>query len=76
MDIEFKSAKELYERVVPALRTKKRILSKKGIKVSEEDIFEYLVKEKWSKAVNLTLSDIVSDIINVEDEVFNGKVRK
>ena len=76
MDIEFKSAKELYERVVPALRTKKRILSKKGIKVSEEDIFEFLVKEKWSKAVNLTLSDIVSDIINVEDEVFNGKVRK
>ena len=42
MDIEFKSAKELYERVVPALRTKKRLLSKTGIKVSEEEIFKYL----------------------------------
>ncbi len=73
MDIEFKNAKELYKRVEPALRTKKRILLKKGMKVSESDIFEYLVKEKWSKAVNLTLSDIVSDIINVEDDVFIGR---
>ena len=73
MDIEFKSAKELYERVVPALRTKKRLLLKKGIKVSEKNIFEYLVKEKWSKAVDLTLRDIVSDIINVKDDVFIGR---
>ncbi len=73
MDIEFKSAKELYERVIPALRTKKRLLLKKGIKASENDIFEYLVKEKWSKGINLTLSDIVSDIINVEDSVFIGR---
>lgn len=73
MDIEFKSAKELYERVIPALRTKKRLLLKKGIKASENDIFEYLVKEKWSKGINLTLSDIVSDIINVEDSAFIGR---
>ena len=73
MDIEFKSAKELYERVVPALRTKRRLLSKIGIKVSEEDIFKYLVKEKWSKGINLTLSDIVSDIINVKEDVFIGR---
>lgn len=73
MDIEFKSAKELYERVVPALRTKKRLLSKTGIKVSEEEIFKYLVKEKWSKGINLTLSDIVSDIINVKEDVFIGR---
>ena len=70
MDIEFKDVKELYKRVGPALRVKRRILLKKDIKKSEKEIFEYLVKEKWSKGVNLTLSDIVSDIINVDDDVF------
>ena len=73
MDIEFNSIKELYKRVMPALRCKKRILLKKGIKTKEEDIFKYLANEKWSKAENLTLSDIVSDIINVKDDVFIGR---
>ena len=73
MDIEFKSAKELYKRVLPALKVKKRLLLKKGIKISENDIFNYLVKEKWSKGLNLTLSDIVSDIINVDDSLFVGR---
>ncbi len=70
MDIEFEDAKQLYKRVGPALRVKKRILLKKGIKKSEKEIFEYLAKEKWSKSVNLTLNDIVNDIINVDDNVF------
>lgn len=73
MDIEFKDIKELYKRVLPALKVKKRLLLKKGIKIKEEDIFEYLAKEKWSKASNLTLSDIVSDIMNVKDDVFIGR---
>ena len=73
MNIEFKDIKELYKRVMPALRTKKRLLLKKGINVNENDIFEYLAKEKWSKGTNLTLSDIVSDIINVEDNMFIGR---
>ena len=73
MDIEFKDAKELYKRVVPALRTKKRLLLKKGISVKENIIFEYLVKEKWSKGTNLALNDIVSDILNVDDGVFIGR---
>jgi len=44
MDIEFKSARELYMKVIPALNTKRRILNKKGIKISDKEIFEYLVK--------------------------------
>ena len=70
MDIEFNSVKELYKRVTPALKTKRRILLKKGINVKENKIFEYLIKEKWSNETNLTLSHIVSDIINVDDNVF------
>ena len=70
MDIEFKSVKELYNRVLPALRVKKRLLLKKGINVKENEIFEYLAKEKWSKSINLALNEIVSDIINTEESVF------
>ena len=73
MDIEFKDREELYKRVVPALRTKRRLLLKKGISVKENIIFEYLVKEKWSKGTNLALNDIVSDILNVDDGVFIGR---
>lgn len=73
MNIEFNSIKELYNRVLPALRCKRRLLLKRGINVNEEDIFKFLAKEKWSKANNLTLSDIVSDIINLKDDVFIGR---
>ena len=73
MDIKFNSVKELYKRVEPALRTKRRLLIKKGIKIKEEDIFKYLAKTKWSKSTNLSLNDIVSDIINVKDDVFIGR---
>ena len=73
MDIEFKDREELYKRVVPALRVKKRLFLKKGINVSENDIFEYLAKEKWSKGINVTLSDVVSDILNVEETSFIGR---
>ena len=73
MDIEFKDSKELYKRVMPALKVKKRLLLKKGISVSENDIFEYLAKEKWSKGINVTLSDGVSDILNVEESSFIGR---
>lgn len=73
MDIKFNNVKELYKRVEPALRTKRRFLMKKGVKVKEEDIFKYLAKEKWSKSTNLSLSDIVSDIINLKDDVFIGR---
>lgn len=66
MDIEFKNVSELYNRVMPALRFKKRMLLKKGIKISEKEIFEYLIEMKWSNGFNLTLNDIVSDIINAE----------
>jgi len=73
MNIEFKDIKELYKRVMPALRCKKRLLLKNGINVNENDIFEYLAKEKWSKGKNLTLSEIVSDIINVDNNIFIGR---
>ena len=70
MDIEFKSARELYMKVIPALNTKRRILTKKGIKISDKEIFEYLVKNIWSTKEGLALCDIVNDILSTNDDVF------
>lgn len=63
MDQEFNSALDLYKKVMPALKIKKRELYKKGIKKEEKDIFNDLIK-KWSKKVNLSLNEVVNDILN------------
>lgn len=68
MEIEFNSQYELFKKVLPALKTKKRELKKKGILVSEKDIFSFLVKAKWINAENLSLNEVVNDILS-----FNGK---
>lgn len=62
MDLEFKSIKELYDSIVPALRTKKYELKKLGYLVSEADIWNYLTSSKWINSINLTLSEMVNDI--------------
>lgn len=67
MDNEIKSLKDLYIRVLPALRTKKRILKKWGINEKENEIFKNLIKTKWSKMSNLTLNVIVNDILNYKN---------
>lgn len=57
-------------KVIPALNTKRRILNKKGIKISDKEIFEYLVKNIWSTKEGLALRDIVNDILSTNDDVF------
>lgn len=57
-------------KVIPALNTKRRILNKKGIKISDKEIFEYLVKNIWSTKEGLELCDIVNDILSTNDDVF------
>lgn len=57
-------------KVIPALNTKRRMLNKKGIKISDKEIFEYLVKKIWSTKEGLELCDIVNDILSTNDDVF------
>ena len=62
MDLEFKSIRQLYDRIEPALRTKKYELIKLGFSFSEADIWNYLTSTKWINGINLTLSEMVNDI--------------
>ena len=55
MDIKFNSLQELYERVKPALTTKREEMKRLGIYyVKEEDIWNYFKETKWIKATNLS----------------------
>lgn len=73
---EYKSLKELYLSLIPAFNIKLRVLKSKGITlVSKEDIWNYLKNTKWENAVNLGISDMVSDIINVSDLELDNYVR-
>ena len=68
MDLSFKSQEELYIRVRPALNAKLQELKRINYKnITESDIWEYLSVNKWRKSSNLMLSDIVSDIIHIDN---------
>ncbi len=70
-DIEFKSLEELYNRIKPALYSKVLELKRKGIDyVKEEDIWNYLSINVWKKTDQLTISLMVSTIMDLkEDEI-------
>lgn len=77
MENKFNTQNELFNKVKPALRTKKNELIRNGIKfVSEIDIWEYNKYHNWRKAKGLTLASIVNDILNTNDREYEEYVLK
>ena len=81
MELEFSSQEELYKRVQPALKARLAELHRLGYPyIQLIDIWNYLIFSKWKKAKNLTLSDIVNDILHVDnyklDEYLKGKLAR
>lgn len=77
MEYEFKTLKELYDRIKPALTSKKSEFKKIGMPyISEADIWNYLTKTKWVNAKELSLYQMVSDVFNCKcDDVFNCMIK-
>ena len=76
MDTNFKTAKELYERVLPALNSKIKELNRNNIDyIKQEDIWNYLIANIWTKEKGLELADIVDDILNVSNEKLEDYVK-
>lgn len=66
--MEFKTQRDLYNHVLPALRTKKNSMTRRGYSyIKEEDIWNYLKETKWIKGKNLSIYDLVNDILNCDD---------
>ena len=70
-DLVFKSEEELYDRIKPALRSKKKMLLKKGAKrITEKDIWDFMNNNVWVNSNGLELCDMVDEILNAEDMLF------
>ena len=76
MDIAFNSLEELYERITPALLTKATEMKRAGINyIKEEDIWNYLKETKWGKTTNLSLAEMVNDILNTDNDKIETYVK-
>lgn len=77
MDLEFNNLSELYERLKPALRTKKNEMNRRGYTyIRLEDIWNYLKEVKWKRASDLSLHEMVSDVLNTHDETIDAYLKQ
>lgn len=68
MNLEFNNLQELKDRITPAINTKLKELKTKNFNIiTKEDIWNYLIEKKWKKSKDLTLYDIINDILNLDD---------
>ncbi len=68
--MDFTNLKDLYDRLTPALKSKKEELIRLGCDyITELDIWNYLKDKKWKNSYNLLLYQMVDDILNVENIV-------
>lgn len=69
MEVNFSNLKELKQRITPAMNSKiKELRSNNYLITTTEDIWQYLKQKKWKNANNLTLYDIINDILNIDNE--------
>ena len=67
--MEFTSQLELYQRLIPAFKVKARLLkNSKYENITNENIWKYLIENKWRQTYGLTLSQMVNDIITLDPE--------
>mgnify|MGYP000059148248 CR=1 FL=1 len=77
MEKKISTQRDLYNKVLPALKTKKNELLRSGIRiVKEEDIWNYNKVTKWRSASSLSLAGIVDDILNTKNEEYENYVIK
>lgn len=77
MEIEFSSLRELYARIEPALEAKRASMVRSGYRyIKCEDIWNYLKEVKWKSSNDLSLSEMVSDILNTDDVLIDDHLKK
>lgn len=76
MNTTFHSLEELYQRIKPALYTKKQEMKRNGyVYIKEGDIWNYLKEVKWKSSKNLSLYDMTCDILNTDDAIIDAYLR-
>lgn len=62
----YKSQRELFNILKGAFNVKLRLIAKEYNYIKDVDIWNYLKINKWCKDKNLSLSEMVNDIIKVD----------
>ena len=74
---EYKSQKELYNNLIPALNVKLRLLKNNNYdNITSIDIWNYLKNNKWRTSIDLTLADMVNDIIHTDNKDIDIYLKK
>lgn len=65
--MDYSSQLELYQALLPVFNVKRRLLEyAKYTDITDNDIWHYLSINKWKNSHNLTISEIVNDIILID----------
>ncbi len=64
--MNFNSLEELKDRIMPALSKRKDDFKILGYNINEEEIFMHLKQSKWMHSKNLSLNEIVNDILKLD----------
>ncbi|MEG2322159.1 MAG: post-transcriptional regulator [Bacilli bacterium] len=76
MDIQFDSLEQLYERLKPALNAKQQEMIRQGYKyIKQTDIWNYLKEVKWQKDSNLSLYEMVNDVLNTDNIIIDAYLK-
>ena len=73
---EYKSQEELFRGLIPAMNVKIKLLKKSNYNdIGYEDIWNYLRDNKWKNSIDLTLGEMVQDIIHVDNSELVSGIR-
>lgn len=76
MDIQFASVEELYHHIKPALNAKASSMKRNGFSyIKPDDIWNYFKEKKWIKDTNLTICEMVDDIMNTDDMIIDDYLK-
>lgn len=74
---EYKNQFELYQNLIPALNVKLRLLKNNDYNnITKKDIWNYLKENKWRTSIDLTLADMVNDIIHADNKEIDIYLKK
>jgi len=75
-ELKFGSVSDLYKRILPALKSKRKELNRLNMDyIKEADIWNYLKEKKWKLTSNLLLHEMVSDILGATNEDIDSYVK-
>jgi len=74
--MEYKSEKELYHSLKGAFNVKLRMIKDEYDYIKMVDIWNYLKINKWCKDKNLSISEMVNDIIDVDISKVDSFLKK